>query len=151
MIYHHAIKNYEEALKLATCGEPISFDGVHKSVYEYYYLFIEKGCEVYLFPVGDWVGKFCYCDWNDIMDMVYRGAILGWHTWKHKDPKNNIGEFDIVEDIWCPYQTEHFALPYGRFNDKYLYWLNNKKDDYYFKYIYGTNLEGNNIILRKEL
>ena len=142
MIYHHEIKNKEEAIKLANCGEHISFDGVYKSVYKYYYLFIEKNCVVTLFPVGDWVGKFDYCDWNELMEMVYNGAILGWHSNKHREPNDTVGMSEIV----APYKTEHFALPYGRYSKEY---LNIAK--HYYKYIYGTNVEGDKIILRHEL
>lgn len=142
MIYHHEIKNKEEAIKLATCGEPISFDGVDKSVYKYWRYFIRRN-DVYLFIIGDWVGKFGFCNWNEIMEMSYIGAILGYHSHTHAEPKD---VDDIHSEICSPINTEHFALPYGRFTEEYLQEV--KK---YYKYIYGTNLPGEDIILRKEL
>lgn len=144
MIYYTHELTKEKLSTIANLPESdtVTFDGVHKSVYELWNDILRDRL-VILFPVGDWVGKFGFCDWNEIMDMVYRGATLGWHSREHREPFMNNWD-DALPPLGL--KIDHFALPYGRFKEPYLEGAKKR-----FKYIYGTNVPHKDILLREEL
>lgn len=148
MIYHHRIES-GDLTRLLAAKEPISFDGVHKSVYENFGELRAKGKIIWLFVVGDWVGRFGYCDWNQIMEMVDRGAELGWHSRTHREPKSLELDSDIYQEVYNPYGIKYFALPFGRFTLEYLKAAREcypEQDS-----IFGTNVSGEGITLRKTI
>lgn len=104
----------------------VSFDGVYRSIYENRDLLKDK-FNVMLFVIGNHVGgtnafdnpkvleKFC--NWNEIMEMVYKGAKLGWHTWSHRD-LTKCSYAELIKEITPPFPMDYFAYPYGKFNNK---------------------------------
>lgn len=144
MIYHHGIEDKNQLQKLVSVEDEISFDGVHKSVYSNYTEFINKS--VYLFIIGSLVGVRNYCNWDEIMGMAKLGAKLGWHTENHIEPAELEDDDEMLNEIVNPYEFKYFALPFGRYTKRYLYLANKHYDK-----VFGTNLKGKNIILRKTI
>lgn len=106
--------------------EPISFDGVYKSVYEHRELLRNK--QVILFITGAYVGGNNawdngaplyeeFCDWNEIMTLVNMGCKFGWHTWSHKD-LTKLDYNTLLYEVTPPFPMEVFAYPYGIFNEQ---------------------------------
>lgn len=142
IFYTHELTNEKlSAIANLPDDDTVTFDGIKKSVYELWDDRLSNRKNIILFPVGGYVGRFGYCDWNEIMDMVFEGAKLGWHTMFHHEP-----HYEYLKDIDCPYETNLFALPYGRFTETYL-----KRANELYQFVYGTNVEGENILTRKEL
>lgn len=105
----------------------IRCDGVYQTVWENRNLLKDK--EVILYVVGNLVGKDNefdlenvpklekFCDWNQIMDLVYQGAKLGWHTWSHNSLIGLTDE-EIIKEITPPFPMEHLACPYEQIDDR---------------------------------
>lgn len=122
--------NYNTLDEILQCDEPLSFDGVYKSVYENRVALKDK--DVTLFVMGQYVGKDNsfdtgmppeeYCTWKEIAEMKDMGFKIGWHTWSHP----NLTEIPLYiakrEMDWrnkgVPIEMEEFAYPHGAFNER---------------------------------
>ena len=104
----------------------LTFDGIYKSVYENRRELKDR--DIILFVMGDYVGlnndfdrgrhyKEDYCTWKEIEEMQKMGFTLGWHTWSHRD-LTKLSDEEIEAELICPFETEHFAYPYGIFDDR---------------------------------
>lgn len=121
----HIRANYNTREQIMRTEGTLTFDGVYQNVWEN--RDILKGREVILFIMGGYIGLDNtfdegmpferYCDWDQIMDLVNQGAKLGWHTRTHKD-LTTLDEIEIEEEVKPPFQMEHFAYPYGRYDQR---------------------------------
>ena len=120
--------NYNTREEILACDEPLSFDGIYLNVWEN--RDVLKGKDVTLFVMGSYVGKDNsfdtgmpyekYCDWNQIMDILYVGEgkfKLGWHTWNHPDLRYVDDEM-LLKEMTPPFAMETFAAPYGAFDER---------------------------------
>lgn len=126
MILGHSISvfNHSNCLtreQIIGIDEPISFDGVYKSVYDNRDILVGK--DVVLFVMGDYVGldntfdvgrhfdeKFC--TWKEIEELHKMGCKLGWHTWSHRD-LTELSDEEVIKEITAPFDTVCFSYPYG--------------------------------------
>lgn len=121
--------NYNTREQILACNEPLGFDGIYKNVFENKDILVGK--DVYLFVMGDYIGKdntfdlahvpkleeYCslyelYILWKDY------GCKLGWHTWSHPD-LTTLSEDEIRKELTCPeIFREYLAYPYGRYDER---------------------------------
>lgn len=117
--------NYNTIEEILACNEPLSFDGVYKSVYEHRKHWMFRN--VTLFVAGDHVGKDNsfdvgmpreqFCTWEEICELVnVYHCRLGWHSKSHRD-LTTLPYEEIVKEVTPPQPMRYFAYPYGRFND----------------------------------
>lgn len=119
--------NYNTAHEIKNAQGILTFDGVYRNVWENREILIGK--DVYLFPMGQYVGRdnsFDFkqpreqlCSWNEIMRLVidYK-CKLGWHTWTHPDLTQIENDEQLRREITPPFPMPYFAYPYGKFNDR---------------------------------
>lgn len=116
--------NYNTRAEILASDEHLSFDGVYENVYTNRDLL--AGRDVLLFVIGDYIGKDNifdvgmpyekFCDWNQIIDLLYGGARIGWHTWNHKDLTKMTLE-EARYQMTPIFPMEDFAYPGGHFNE----------------------------------
>lgn len=128
--------NFNTIEEILACDEPLSFDGVYESVYQYHRLL--KGKDITFFISGKYIGgnnsfDVCngqplskFCNITQILDMAdFLGARVGYHGWEHK---RCVGlseaelfmelyrtEFDLEDVVSYPLS---FAWPYGDYDQK---------------------------------
>lgn len=125
----------DEVLALNPDEVVLTFDGVYQSVYKNWQKL--RDYKVILFQMGDNDKKVEeLCTPQQLEEMVKDGAVLGWHTWNHND-LTKLSEEQIQKEILSPFETEYFAYPYGRFNDRVIDEVKNK-----YKFAYSVT-EGN--------
>lgn len=117
--------NYNTAEEIVETADRLSFDGIYRNVWENRHILEDR--DVLLFVTGAYVGKNNYfdvgmpiemfADWNEIMDLVYSGAKLGWHTWTHKD-LTTLDDYELEKEVTPPFPMESFAYPHGKFNGR---------------------------------
>lgn len=115
--------NYNRPEEVKNAEGLLTFDGVYRNVYENRNLL--EGKEVILFVMGNYVGKDNsfdagqplekLCDWNEIMELVYRGTKLGWHSWSHRD-LTTLSNDELLLEVTPPFPMDYFAYPYGKFD-----------------------------------
>lgn len=120
-IGHYNNSNYNTWREVKEAKGILTFDGVYRNVYDNKDLLKDK--KVILFIMGDYVGKDnsfdkkmpleYICDWNEIMELVYDGAELGWHTWSHRDLRK-LSDQELIKEVLPPFPMKYFAYPYGR-------------------------------------
>lgn len=121
-------ENYNTPEEIEACQDTLTFDGVYRNVFENRHLL--RGKEVILFVTGDYVGgdnsfdapmpleKFC--SWDEVRQIQQEtGAIIGWHTWSHRD-LTLLTEEEIRKELTPPFKMDFVAYPYGKFNDTVL-------------------------------
>jgi len=125
--------NYDLWEDIVASEGPISFDGVYENVYEHRHLLRGLNRKIYLFITGSYVGldnsfdvgqpleKFA--SWEQLLEMGDMGFELGWHTWTHPNLVHTTKDWDDPDwtilgfEITPPFPMDHFAYPYGRWND----------------------------------
>lgn len=118
--------NYNTPTEILMCQEPISFDGIYKSVLRNKHIL--KGKDITLFVGGDTVGKDNafdapmpleqFCDWNEIMELVIElKCKIGWHTWSHRD-LTLLPMEEVYKELSAPFPMDTFAYPYGKWNEE---------------------------------
>lgn len=117
-------RNYNTREEVERANGLLTFDGIYKNVWEN--RDVLKGKKFILFIMGNYVGKDNsfdkkmpleeISDWQEIMELVAMGGLLGWHTWSHAD-LTKLSYDEIIKEISPPIPMELFAYPYGRFND----------------------------------
>ncbi len=118
--------NYNTREEVEACTEPLSFDGVYKSVWENRDILKDK--EVMLFIMGNYVGQNnafdtgeplqLFCDWRHITELATAyNCELGWHTWSHPD-LTTLTDVRLAYEVTPPWPMDFFAYPYGRYDDR---------------------------------
>jgi hypothetical protein len=128
--------NYNTREEILAAREPLSFDGVYRSVWSN--LDVLRGKTILLFPMGKYVGgdnsfdtgmpREQYCEEWQLRDLVYdfynQGCThrLGWHSWSHPN-LCTVDDETLAREVakpnwgWCP-PIEDFAYPYGEFDER---------------------------------
>lgn len=127
--------NFNTLGEILACNEPLSFDGVYKSVYESYKLL--KGKNVTFFVTYNYIGKTNafdvsqplsdFCTFDEIVEMLdYLNAKLGFHGYAHRRITKDMSDIDIFEEIDPPIfqmgrlacQAYSLAWPYGDYTER---------------------------------
>jgi peptidoglycan/xylan/chitin deacetylase (PgdA/CDA1 family) len=119
----------------------LTFDGVYKSVIDN--KDILEGRDVIMFVMGKYIGgnndfdegrhyQESYCTLEDL-----EGLKLGYHSWSHKD-LTKLSDEELDEEVKPIFPTEHFAYPYGLFDERVINAVRK-----YYKYGYSVD-QGDN-------
>lgn len=119
--------NYNTRQQIINCNDEIGFDGIYLNVYENQEILLNK--KGIFFVMGNYIGKDNsfdlqyvpklekYCTMEQIDEMVSKyNFFKGWHTWSHPD-LTKLNYRQIMDEIKCPFDTDYFAYPYGKFNE----------------------------------
>jgi len=123
---HSSNFNTREEILAVPREETLTFDGVYKSVFDNRDILTDR--KVILFIIGDAIGGSStlypqpgpdepFCTWEEIGE--FGDAELGWHSKTHRD-LTLIPEEELEDEIKPPFPMQHFAYPYGKFNEKVL-------------------------------
>ena len=145
---NHVINsNYNSCDQIERFQGVLTFDGIYRNVLENEHIL--KGREVIFFVMGDYIGKDNrfdkgmpyekYCTWDELLYLKEKYNIkFGWHTWSHRD-LTILPESEIIKECTPSFETDLFAYPYGRFDNRVINIL--QKLDY--KKAFSVNV-GNN-------
>lgn len=118
--------NYNTLDEVLKADGKLTFDGVYRNVYKHRDDIPLNG--VILFIMGDYVGKDNsfqphqplerFCTWVELHNLRDKyGAILGWHSWSHRD-LTTLTDEELKKEVTPPFPMKHFAYPFGRFDDR---------------------------------
>lgn len=118
-------RNHNTLDEILACKEPISFDGVYRSVWDNRHAL--RGMDITMFFMGEYIGSSnafdnpvkveYYCTFDELLTLRDTfGFKLGFHTWTHRDLTKIDNYEEIIEEITPPMPCESLAYPYGNFD-----------------------------------
>lgn len=118
--------NYNPREQIQSFNGVLTFDGIYRNVLENEDLLKDR--KSIFFIMGDYIGKDNsfdvgmplerYCSWDELTYLKSKYDIeFGWHTWSHRD-LTKLSDEEVIKECKAPFETDLFAYPYGRFNNR---------------------------------
>ena len=118
--------NYNPREQIQSFDGVLTFDGIYRNILENEDLLANR--KSIFFIMGNFVGKDNkfdtgmplehYCNWDELEYLKSKYDIeFGWHTWSHRD-LTKLDKNEIIKECTCPFETDLFAYPYGRFDNR---------------------------------